>query len=179
MVKLSLDCGEVGEDISVVEFQVVDGQRTWAVVNKFGTAIEVRRVVLIRLDDEERFLAETRRAVEVLGHAADEITGVEPGALQDPGHHTGGRGLAVRTRHGNHPAVRQHVCTQPLGTGHVAQPAVEDVFDRLVASGKPRVADDHEIGFWIQVAGVETLERVYLRLRELIAHRRIQGVVRP
>ena len=58
MVELPFNGSQIGEDIGMVKLQVVHDQRTRAVMNKLGAFVEKRRVVLIRLDDEERCIAQ-------------------------------------------------------------------------------------------------------------------------
>jgi hypothetical protein len=103
MMELALDHGQIIEDVGVIELQVVDDQGARAVVDELGALVEEGRVVLVRLDDEAVALAEPRGHAEVLRHAADQEARRQPGVLQHPGQHAGGRGLAVGAGH------RQHV----------------------------------------------------------------------
>lgn len=60
MVELFLNRFQVVKDIRMIEFKVIEDQRTRAVVDKFGTFIEEGTVILIGFDNEERAVA--RRA---------------------------------------------------------------------------------------------------------------------
>ena len=62
-----------------------------------------------------------RGDVEVPRHAADEEAGVEARVGEDPGEHRRRRGLAVRSRHREHPLAGQHVLGEPLRPGDVGR----------------------------------------------------------
>src|SRR5690606_955449 len=66
VVELTLDGGQVLEDIRVVELQIVQDGRARAVVAELGPLVEEGAVVLVRLDDEERRIAQPRGNAEVL-----------------------------------------------------------------------------------------------------------------
>ena len=53
MMELGLDRGEVGENIRMVIFEVIDDRRFRAVMNKLGTLVEKGGVILICLDHKE------------------------------------------------------------------------------------------------------------------------------
>ena len=63
MMELRLDRREVGEDVGVVELEVVEDRGARPVVDELRALVEERRVVLVGLDDEERAVGEPR------GHA--------------------------------------------------------------------------------------------------------------
>ena len=50
MVELLLDRPQIVKDIGVIKLKIIEDQRTWAVMDKLGTLIEKRAVVLIRLN---------------------------------------------------------------------------------------------------------------------------------
>ena len=54
VVELALDRGEVGIDVGVVEFEVVEDRGARPVVHELGALVEERGVVLVGLDHEER-----------------------------------------------------------------------------------------------------------------------------
>ena len=54
VMKLALDGCQIGIDVGVVEFEIVQNRRAWPVVHELGTLVEERRVVFVRLDDKER-----------------------------------------------------------------------------------------------------------------------------
>ncbi|MNF76592.1 hypothetical protein D3C84_587090 [compost metagenome] len=53
VVELTLDGGEIREDVRVVELQVVHHQGARVVVDELGALVEEGAVILVRLDDEE------------------------------------------------------------------------------------------------------------------------------
>src|SRR5262245_8228283 len=52
MVELRFDRGEIGEDVGVVELEVVQYRRARRIVQELGALVEERGVVLVRLHDE-------------------------------------------------------------------------------------------------------------------------------
>ena len=172
MVKLALDRLQVVEDVRVVEFEVVQDQRTRVVMDELGSLVEQRRIVLVCLDHEKRGFAEPRGARKIAPDAADQETGFEPGILENPGQHAAGRGLAVGSGDGQHPALLQHVFVQPLRAGGVARTALEDGFELRIAAGD-RIADDEYVGIVGQGFGPVAVVQVDTGAFELGAHRRI------
>ena len=172
VMELGLDCGEVGEDVRVVELQIVQDRGARPVVNELRALVEERRVVLVRLDGEERRVGEPRRDAEVHRHAADEEAGIELRVLEDPRRHGTGRRLAVRARDCKHPFATQHVLREPLRTRHVGQSQFEDALHERVAA-RHHVADDEQVGRERDLSRVPALrERDALRL-QLGTHRGI------
>jgi hypothetical protein len=53
MMELPLNRRQIGKDIGVIEFQVVQDQSARLVMDKLGALVEKRRVVFIRLDDKQ------------------------------------------------------------------------------------------------------------------------------
>ena len=53
MMKLGLDSSKIGKDVSMIELEVVQNCRPRPVMDELGAFVAERRVVLIRLDDEE------------------------------------------------------------------------------------------------------------------------------
>ena len=172
MVELPLDGREVGEDVRVVELEVVQHGRARPVVDELRALVEERRVVFVGLDREEARRREPRRAVEVHRHAAHEEAGFESGVLQDPREHRGRRRLAVRARDGEHPAVAQHGLGEPLRPGHVREPAIEDRFHQRIAA-RDDVADDEEVGAESELVETPAFDEADALRLELRAHRRI------
>ena len=85
MMELPLDRGHVGVDVGVVELEVVEDRGARAVVDELGALVEERRVVLVRLDDEERRAARGARWLsKFAGTPPMRNPGDEPGMLQDP-----------------------------------------------------------------------------------------------
>ena len=54
VMELGLDGGQVGEDVGVVVFEVVQDGRARPVVHELGALVEEGRVVFVGLDDEGR-----------------------------------------------------------------------------------------------------------------------------
>ena len=172
MVKLSFNRGQIGEDVGVVEFQIVEYHGARMVMHELGTFVEERGVVFVRLDDEKRRLGNTRRDVEILWHAADQKAGVQPRVFQYPGQHRRGGGLAVRARYAQHPAVAQQRFREPLRAGDIRQIAAHDLFHQRIA------ARDH-ITYYINIRvefelfHAETGDQLDALCLKLRTHRRI------
>ena len=177
MVKLLLDGFDVFKDVGVIKFQVVADQGTRHVVDELGALVEKRGIVFVRLDHEKRVLAQAGGHVEILRHAADQVARLQPRLLQYPGHHGGGRGLAVGAGHANHPAPLQYVIAQPLGSAGIGQATVEHVLHRRIAPGHG-VADDHQIRCRVQMGGVIAFQQLDALLLQLGAHGGIDVGVR-
>ncbi|MNG98293.1 hypothetical protein D3C79_574300 [compost metagenome] len=97
--------------------------------------------------------------------------------FQHPGQHAAGRGLAVGTGNGQHPAALQHVVGQPLRAGNIGQALVQHVFHRRVAT-RHGVADDHQVWRRVQLGRVIALGQLDALGFELGAHRGIDVGVR-
>jgi len=54
LIELAADGGNVGIDIRVIEFQIIEDGGARPVVDEFGALVEKRGVVLVGFDDEER-----------------------------------------------------------------------------------------------------------------------------
>ncbi len=169
MVELPLDGREVGEDIRVVEFQVVQDRRARAVMDELRALVEEGAVVLVGLDHEERRTAQARRNPEVLRHPADQEARAHAGVLQNPGEHAGGGGLAVGTGHRQHPASLQHVVGQPLRAGNVGQALVQDMLHRRIAA-RQGVADHYQVRRRLQVGRIVALHQLDALGLQLGAH---------
>ena len=66
MVELFLNCGEIGKNIGVIKFEVIQNHCACIVVNKFGALVKKSAVVLIRFHYKKRCIANARRGGEVL-----------------------------------------------------------------------------------------------------------------
>src|SRR5689334_11957194 len=53
MMELSFDRSKIDEDVSMIELQIVENRGPSPVVHQFRALVEERRVVLVRLDNEE------------------------------------------------------------------------------------------------------------------------------
>ena len=87
---------EVGEDVRVIELEVVDDGDFGQVMDELAALVEKRRVVFVALDDEPFAVGEPRALAEIVRDAADEIARVQPVVLEHPRQQRGGGGLAVR-----------------------------------------------------------------------------------
>ena len=84
MVELGLDGRQIGEDVGVIVFEVVQDGRARAVVHELGTLVEKGGVVLVGLDDEVRLAPQPRRYRKVARHPADQKARLSPGRFQNP-----------------------------------------------------------------------------------------------
>ena len=111
-----LDGGQVGEDVGVVELQVVQDRGARPVVHELAALVEEGGVVLVGFDDEGAVPRWPSRAEtpKFSGTPPTRKPGLQAGRFQHPGQHRGGGGLAVRAGHGQHMAALQHVLGQPL-----------------------------------------------------------------
>ncbi len=134
VVKLLLDRRQVGKDVRVIEFDIVDDECPWAVVDEFGALVEEGGVVLVRLDDEERGVTQSCTDAEILRDASDQESRSETGLLQYPGQHARGGGLAVGSGDRQHPPSLQHLFGQPLRPGGIGNPPLQDRFHQRISS---------------------------------------------
>ena len=87
MMKLRLDSGKIGEDIRMIELQVVQYRRARPVMDELGAFVAECGVVLVGFDDEERGIAQWAETSEILRYAADQKAGLQAGIFQYPGQH--------------------------------------------------------------------------------------------
>ena len=72
VMELRLDGGQVGEDVRVVELEVVQHGGARAVVHELAALVEEGGVVLVGFHDEVGAGAQARGHAEILRHAADQ-----------------------------------------------------------------------------------------------------------
>ena len=108
-MELAFDGLDVGVDVGVVVFEVVQNGGARAVVNELGALVEERRVVFVRLHHKMVPRAEPCTNTKVRGDTAHQKTRFEARMLQNPRHHAGSGGLAMRAGHRNDPTPAQHV----------------------------------------------------------------------
>ncbi len=169
VIELGFDGLEIGIDVGVVEFQVVQDRHRGPVVHELGALVKERGVVFVGLD-HEHFLAGPGADAEIARYAADQKARLEICGIQNPGQHAGGRGLAVGSGNSQHGLARQVVFAQPARTRDVFDARVQDVLDGRVAPAQG-IADDHQPGSCWQVGrGVAFLE-MDAQCFELGAHR--------
>ena len=70
-MELALDCGQIFKNVSVVEFQIVQNDRTGTVMNELGTFVDKCRILLIGFDHEEARIGQSSRVREILRNAPD------------------------------------------------------------------------------------------------------------
>src|SRR5579859_7398252 len=52
MVKLSLDRREIGKNIGMIEFEIIQDGHVWPIMDELRPLVEERRVVLVGFDDK-------------------------------------------------------------------------------------------------------------------------------
>ena len=88
VMELPFDRGEVGEDVRVVELEVVEDRRARPVVHELRALVEERRVVLVGLDDEIACEPPSRAEMPKLrGTPPIRKPGLEARVLEDPREH--------------------------------------------------------------------------------------------
>ncbi len=175
MMELRLDRREIGKDIGVVVFEIVEYRRARPIVDEFRALVAERGVVLVTLDDEERAVRKPSRDAEVGRDAADQETRLQSRPVEYPGQHRAGRRLAVRSGDRQHPLVEQHVFGEPLRTRNVTPIGIQYRLEQRVAAGD-RVADDEHIGGRgdrVELRRIVAFGQRDPQARELRAHRRI------
>lgn len=174
-MELALDRGQVGVDVGVVEFEIIQDQGARAVMDELGALVEERAVVFVGLDHEKRGIPQARTDPEIAGDPADQKAGAQPRVFKNPGEHAGGRGLAVGTGHRQHPAITKDVFGQPLRARGVGQPAIQQGLDDGHAAA--HYITDHDGPRVGQRVGVVALVVGNPGLFQLVAHGRVQLLV--
>jgi len=176
-MELALNGAHIRIDVRVIELQIIEHERSRAVMDELGALVEEGRVVLVSLDHEIRRPAKTRAHAKVLGHAADQKSRLEPGVLQNPSEHRCGGRLAVCARNRKHPAILEQLVRQPFGTGSEGYVAVKQRLNNRL-SAPHDVAHQHRIRSRMELGSLEALDDGDAKLGELRAHRRINVMVR-
>src|ERR1700686_1445638 len=177
VLELPLDGRQIGVNVGVIVFEIVQHQGARPVVHEFRALVEERGIVLIGFDDEERLLAEPRAKAEILRQAADQKSRRQSRVLEDPGEHAAGRGLAVSAGHPQYPALAQYRIGQPLRPRGIRQVAIEHGLDHRHAA-RHDVADDDDLGLELELFGVVALDQFDAERAQLRAQRRIHIAVR-
>jgi len=168
---------EIAIDVGVIELDRVQEKRVGIVVEELRSFVEERRVVLVALGDEPRSGAEAEVLRKVPAGAADHEARIAAGFVQHPREHGARRRLPVRP-HDDRPFPRLHEeAHQRLGHRAVGDAGGEHPLDLRVAA-RHRVADDDEIGPRLQVLGAIAFPDGDPEVREHVAHRRIDRLVR-
>jgi len=165
-MELRLDSRQVGKDIGVVVFEIVEHSRAGEVVDELAAFVEKSRVVLVRFDDKQARFAgggrSTRRHAKVKRHTADQETGSQARIFENPRKHRAGCRLAVCTGDRKHPLPAQQLFPNPLRAGHKTCAGVENRFHQWVAA-RNDIADHIKIGLDSELARVETFDQVDAR----------------
>ena len=176
VMELGLDSGQVGEDIRVIEFQIIENDGARAVMNKLAALVEEGGVVFVRFHHKKRCLTEAGRHPKIAGHTTNQVAGVEPGVLQNPRQHGAGGGLAVGAGHRQHPTTGQNHILQQLGAGGIGQAPIQHGFHGWIASAQG-IADHHQIRRRFQLRRIITLGQFDARRFQLVTHGRIDVLV--
>ena len=174
-MELGLDGGEIGKNIGVVVFEIVQHRGARPVVDKLAALVEKRRVVLVGLNHKKRRIAlrRARRYAEIGGNAADQKAGPDAAVFEYPGQHCRGTGLAVGAGHCQHPLAVKQVFAQPLRAGGIRKAAVEDGLDHRHAA-RHHVADHVQVGLvLVELGGVHPLVQFDAGGFQLRGHRRV------
>ena len=145
MAERPLHRGEVGKNIGVIEFDVVEDDGIGAVVDEFAALVEERGVVFVALDEEVFPLPHPRAAGEIVGDAADQEARRQARRFHDPGEQRGCGRLAVRARDHDGVTIAKETVMHQLGQRTDVEAFVERALDFRVAA-LHRVADHNEIG---------------------------------
>ncbi|MND59197.1 hypothetical protein D3C80_503910 [compost metagenome] len=176
-MELFLNGFQVVKDIRMIELKIIEDQRARAVMHELGALIEEGAVVFVSFNHKERAFAQTGRNVEIARHAADHKARLIAAGFQNPGRHPGRRRFAVRTGNRQHPAVAQDKVMQPLRARHERNIAFQHRFHTRVTA-RHGVADDNQIRFNVQLAGIISLNKIDALFLKQGAHRRIHIGVR-
>ena len=176
MMELTLDRGDVGKDIGVVVFEIVEDRHQRPVVHEFAALVEECGVVFVGFDHEFAAGADARGHAEILGDAADQETRIAPGAVQQKTEDGRRGGFAVGAGDRERVAAGQHVFAQPGGSRGVVQAVIEHIFDGGITA-RQRIADDDLVAVGGQVFGVVALTERNAEVFELRGHRRIHRLI--
>ena len=169
----------VAVDVGVIELDARENRRPGAVVQELGALVEVRGVVLVALDHDERAGAVAEVGVGVHRHAADEERRVGARRHEHVRHESGRRRLAVRADDHDAVLVREHERAERRREAHLRGAALAHG-RRLGIHAPNDVPDDDEVGPRL----VEVGRRIWCHdlhppRREHVAHRGIDVLVAP
>jgi hypothetical protein len=170
-MKLGLNRGQVGIDVGMVVFEIVDDLNVRMIGHEFGALVEKSGVIFVGFQYEWPTTG-ARGNIEIQRHTTDQITRLQAGLLQDPGQHGGGRGFAVGAGHCYHLSMLQKLLTQPLWARNIGQLVIEDVFNRRITTTQC-IADDDQIRGRLQLLWLIALNQVNAQRCQLLAHGRI------
>ena len=123
-----------GEDVRVVELEVVDDGDLRQVVDELAALVEERGVVFVALDDEPLAVGEPRALAEVVRDAADEEARIQPVVLEHPRQQRRRGGLAVRAGNDERAFAANEELLEQFRQRAIAQLVVEHEFRFRVAA---------------------------------------------
>ena len=95
LAKGFLNGGEVGVDVGVVEFNIIENDEFGKIVEELASFIGEGGVVLVSFENPEGAAAVVTSAGEIEGNPADEPAGMEVCLFEKEGEHGGGGGFTV------------------------------------------------------------------------------------
>ena len=95
LAKRFLNGGEVGVDVGVVEFNIIENDEFGKVVEELASFIGEGSVVLVSFENPEGAGTVMASAWEVQGNSANEPAGMETCFFKKESEHSGGGGFAV------------------------------------------------------------------------------------
>ena len=176
MMKLDLDGFEIGKDIRMIIFEIVQDQQPRAIMKKFAALVEEGRIVFISLDHERPTLTQPCPHAKVLRNTTDQKAWLIAGRFEHPGQQARGCRLAVRSSHDARQPSPQNVLSHKLSAGGIGDVQIEHGLDLGIAAGKG-VAHQHEIRSRDEVVRAE---RTHFDVhgRQNLRHGRISAGIR-
>ena len=169
---------QVGVDVRVIEFDVVDDQSVGPVVQKFRTLVEECRVVLVAFYDELGALSQLEILVEIEGNAANDHARIASRGLEHPGHERSGGRFPVRAGDDNRVFPFDEELVNRLGHRCVRQVHLQRRFSFRIRA-RSGIADDHQIGpKRLQMLARIPFENRDAETLEVCRHRRIDVLIR-
>ena len=110
-------------------------------MNKLGALVEERRVVFVCLDDKILAATQPGRQTKVGRHPTNQEAWLKTRMFKNPCQHAGSACLPMSPCHRQHPAILEHMSTQPFRARGIGQPVIQHGFYHRLASGE-RIADD-------------------------------------
>src|SRR5688572_20246166 len=114
MTKLPLDLCKIGEDVCMIELDVVQDDRLRPIVDELRALIEKGGVIFVALDHKQARWRQAGRDREVAWDAPDQKAWGAPRVLEDPCQHRRSRRFPVGSRDSEHPLIYQNVLFEPL-----------------------------------------------------------------
>jgi len=176
LAKGFLNGGEVGVDVSVVEFNIIENDEFGKVVEELASFIGEGGVVLVTFQNPEGAGAVVASAGEVEGNSADEPAGMEACLFKKESEHGGGGGLAVGAGDDEIARLVEEPTAEEFGEGDKGNAVGEDGFEFGVSAGEG-VADDGEVGFRGEILFVVAFVEDDTPIAKEIGHGRIDSLI--